>query len=392
MAEIEQCHDLLDSSKRVVRLAFDLAGDEAEQLPDRLARVLNSGAVQAELRKALEKVGRELLEEQLKAAKSGRPQATAPDGEKVARAIGAGIYNAAPSEYLKLVKDSTQFKDLEKAFDVVLKDFNCTPFGAWVDRNKGVLIVIGAVLAVGTATAFYLTQTGDVVTKPLSGLGKEIKIGSISLKPQLIEFTPSERKVVLKIDLAKANVGKFSLTGTAANGEFGVASSGEVTFRLTKPLSLSLGSEFALTGIAPPSAARAQWLAGPWNSYLQHHTYTTLAFRDGGLALTGSALVRNDAPGLALGATYRSTTPMGMLSVGGKGELTTRAAAVQGSISLTRPIGSSILEFNASLSGTHYHDRLGPVGHHALDPVLPADELKGTANFVIYFDGPPKKK
>ena len=57
MAEIEQCHDVLDSSKRVVRLAFDLAGDEAEQLPDRLARVLNSSAVQAELRKALEKVG-----------------------------------------------------------------------------------------------------------------------------------------------------------------------------------------------------------------------------------------------------------------------------------------------------------------------------------------------
>jgi hypothetical protein len=392
MAEVAQCHDLLDSSKRVVRLAIDLAGDEAERLPNRLARVLNSPEVQAEIRKAMEKAGRELLEEQLKAARSGQTAPLAPDGEKVARAIGKGIYNAAPAEYLKLIKDSSQFKEIEKAFDVVLEDFNCTPVGAWIDRNKTVLIIVGAVLAVGTATAFYLTQTGDVLTKPLAGAGKEIKLGSLTLKPQLIEFTPSERKIAAKIDLAKAGVGKFSLTGTAANGQFGVASTGEVTFRLAKPLSLSLGSEFALTGIAPAETARAQWLAGPWNSYLQHHTYSTLAWKESGLALSGSALVRNDAPGLALGATYRSTTPMGLLSVGGKGELTTRAASVQGSLALSRPLGSSILEFNAALSGSHSFDRLGPVGNRALDPLPAGDELKGTANLVIYFDGTPAKK
>jgi hypothetical protein len=179
MASLEQCHDVLASAKRVVRLSIELAGDEAERVPDRLARVLNSREVQDALRKALEEEGRKLLEEQLEAAKKGTPPPLAPDSEKVALAIGKGVYNAAPSEYLKLVKDSPQFKELEQAFDAVLKDFNCTPFGAWIERNQTVLIIVGAVLAVGTATAFYLTQTGDVVTKPLAGVGKEIKIGSL---------------------------------------------------------------------------------------------------------------------------------------------------------------------------------------------------------------------
>jgi hypothetical protein len=198
--------------------------------------------------------------------------------------------------------------------------------------------------------------------------------------------------VIAKIELAKAGVGKVSLTGTAVDGKFGIASASDVTFRLSKPLSLSLGSEFAITGIAPPDAAKSQWLGGPWSSYLQHHTYTTLTWKDGGLTLSGSALVRNDAPGFALGATYRSTTPMGLLSVGGKGELTTQTAGIQGRLSLSRPLGQGILEFNASLNGTHHFDRLGPRGQRALEPILSADELRGTANVVFYFDFASGKK
>lgn len=388
MPDLAQCHDALGSAKRVVRLSIDLLGAEAERLPHRIARALNSREVQAEIRKVLEKEARALLEEQRKAVNSGQVPAEGPSAEKVARAIGAGIYNAAPSEYLKLVRESAQFKELEGTFREVLKDFNCTPVGAWIEQNRTVLVIAGAVLAVGTATAFYLTRTGDVLTKPLAGKGGEFKLGSLELKPQLVEFTPSERRFALKLDLTKSDVGQASLTGTIADGRFGIAASAGTTVRLDRPLTLSLGSELALTGIGPTESARAQWLTGPWNSYLQHHAYTTLQWKEDGLALSGTALVRNEVPGLALGAAYRSTTPIGLLSASGRGELTTKAASVRGTLSLSRPLGHSILEFNASLQGAHTFDRLGPVGPQSLPSASAGHELSGSANLVIHFSGP----
>jgi hypothetical protein len=70
--------------------------------------------------------------------------------------------------------------------------------GVWVDRNQGILIVVGLALVVGGSAALYVTKTGggaidfafsQVVGKPL----QIFRVGTLTLQGQALAFQPGTR-------------------------------------------------------------------------------------------------------------------------------------------------------------------------------------------------------
>jgi hypothetical protein len=87
---------------------------------------------------------------------------------------------------------------LEKSIAAFEAAAKSTALGAWVDRNKNVLYVVGAGLMVGTASALYITKTGgavlDTALSPLQGKKFEVlQIGKLQIKAGLWEFKPDAR-------------------------------------------------------------------------------------------------------------------------------------------------------------------------------------------------------
>lgn len=201
MAEPKQCTSLGKATSRTVALAFDLTGTTIVDSPSMLKKILEDKTFQTAVADALKKTGQEIMKEQAK----GKPVAATDALKKFGSAAGKAAASKGSGLAAKQVKASPEFKRLEASLKELGCAFDKTPVGAFVNKNKTLLIIVGAVGALGGAVGLYYTKSGDFVGENAAKLlsGMEIKkIGAVTLKANKVEFKPSERKVAVELGAA----------------------------------------------------------------------------------------------------------------------------------------------------------------------------------------------
>jgi len=189
----DNSNSVIDAAGNTVVLAFDLAGSQIADMPDELARAMKKPDVQAAIQQALAKfaLGRQ---------KSGTTEVS----DQEARQLGADLMDKAGGKLtdavLEQLKKTPEFKRLEKSLTDLENALNSSPVGVWVDKNKNILYVVGAGLAIGGAVALYVTKTGGpVIDFPMSKLaGKPVqifKVGGFALSGKMLSFKPDTREV-----------------------------------------------------------------------------------------------------------------------------------------------------------------------------------------------------
>lgn len=158
MAENED--NMSDAFGGLVVLAFDLFNSEVARTPERLIQTFKNPALLKAAENAI-----------LNFAKSRSPtassQLTPEEIGKLQSSIVGGVKTAATEAYLKQIKELSKFKALEKQLKNFEDAAKSSAIGVWVDHNKGVLYVVGAVLAVGAGVALYITKPSG----PIYGMG-----------------------------------------------------------------------------------------------------------------------------------------------------------------------------------------------------------------------------
>ncbi len=255
-----------DAFGGLVLLAFDLLDSEISRSPERLIQTFKSPTLLAAAEKAM-----------LSFAKSRGPfassQLTPEEIGKLQSSVVDGVRTAATDAYLKQIKGSSKFKALETQLKNFEEAAKSSAIGVWVDHNKGILYVVGAVLTVGAGVALYITKpTGPAYAMGIRELEKlkfeVVKLGALKLGVGGIVFDPTADRYggkvtgklaweQLKIDLALqivATVGK----ATELNGEvmvkYGVINlTGIIKQDMTRPkvdITLRLGANKDRFGLA----------------------------------------------------------------------------------------------------------------------------------------------
>ncbi|MCL6502223.1 MAG: hypothetical protein K6T86_06020 [Pirellulales bacterium] len=77
--------------------------------------------------------------------------------------------------------------------------FRCSPTGVFLDENSTWLYIVAAGLALGGATALYVTRSGDPVASFSTDIAaralRSIRLGSLTVGTEGLRFVPSERIV-----------------------------------------------------------------------------------------------------------------------------------------------------------------------------------------------------
>jgi hypothetical protein len=193
---------VIDAASDVVVLAFDLFDATLPETPLLLARALQSAPVQDAVKKTL-------LDFANAKVKKGIVNGTsAEEGRKLLKAMREGVVNGAQKDLLAQIKKTPEYRALEKGVTTFRKAAASSSLGVWVDRNKGVLYVVGAVLAAGTAGVLYYTKSNHLVVKSAVDLLKDrefevLKIGTLTFKAAAWDFKPDARVLGAKTLVTK---------------------------------------------------------------------------------------------------------------------------------------------------------------------------------------------
>jgi hypothetical protein len=190
-----QAPKLSDLAHDVLAFVIEFPAGEIPLLPAQVERVLKSDALR-------EKLQSTLLEYAMEKTKKGVVFNTADS--QLGVAILKGVGSVSEKELAKQIAKDLPARRVIGAFNNFTTALKQTPMGVWVDKNRGWLIVVGVVLAVGgTAALFYTRTDSDVVNFPMSQIkGKAIPLwspGNFKLSGSVLEFQPAQRKLGLEI-------------------------------------------------------------------------------------------------------------------------------------------------------------------------------------------------
>lgn len=182
---------IIDGTSNTIILAFDLVGSQIPKLPSELADALNRSDVKTAIESVLTKFA---------LAKQQTSTTTMTDQEagQLAQALLTASGPKLADAMLDQLKKTPEYKKLEQSMNDLQDTLKTSPLGVWVDRNQMVLYVVGAGLALGGATALYVTKTGGpMVNLPMSQLtGKSVqffKVGRFSMSGKALAFQPDTR-------------------------------------------------------------------------------------------------------------------------------------------------------------------------------------------------------
>jgi hypothetical protein len=179
----------------VLAFVIEFPQGELPLLQGQIEKVLQSDAVKKKLQEQLFEYAFE---------KTKRGEVFAPIDPKLGEALLKGIGETGQKELVNLVLKDEPARRILRAFDDFKRALSQTPMGVWVDKNKGWLIVVGVVLAVGGSAALFYTRTdSDVVNFPIDQIkGKAIPLwspGKFTLSAGLLEFRPADRKLGIEV-------------------------------------------------------------------------------------------------------------------------------------------------------------------------------------------------
>lgn len=253
--------DVMDAAHQVIVLAFDLADAELPELPGQVVKALQSPPVQDAIKKTL-------LDFAKSKSKTGSTVVTDDEARKLLDSLGSGVKDAASKDVIDQIKKSPEYKKLEASLEGFKTAAQSSALGVWIDKNKKILYVVGAALAVGTAGVLYITKTGGPLLNkaidPLKGQEFEVlQIGKLKIKAGLWDFQPDARilggrvfgtmdwekvKVELKLGLLAQGTTVQQVQGEAVvkSGAFNVTVTGD-----TKPQThqVNLGVKFGYDGL-----------------------------------------------------------------------------------------------------------------------------------------------
>lgn len=305
MAEPEpkQCRSLVDSTSKLVVLAFDLAGAEVNRAPARIVEALRSKAVQDAIRKALETEANRLLNDQ---GTGATPEGK--NGADLAKNLGQAAWKAITGDVRRQIEESPGMRQLTTEAKAVLNDFECSPVGVWVNEHRTLLIVVGAVLALGSGVAMYFAQAGDPVAQFAEGQGSSFKLGSLEFSAKLTEFKPSTQTVGVSLGV-KANWKplqvEFKVAGKAVGADGSVSVDGKVIVPLAPRLQAVAYGRIDLASMSNSPETRHLTLAGPAGLAFGYRAYAGLELKDNGFTLGLLAMVDNHRLGGSLAASYQ---------------------------------------------------------------------------------------
>jgi len=245
----DSCGNVIDAAVETVAIGFELMESEVPRLPERVAAALQDPQVHAAITAALLAEAKRQLAEQAKATGPGSSQ----DGKDFALSLGKKTGNAIVQSVKGQIERSPLAKQIEEQLEQVKKDFKCSPVGVFINQHEGLLIVTGAVLAVGGAAAMYYTRTGDDIAKLAEG--RELKftfVSGLSLKAQVPAFIPSTRtfgtRITVSGDWKPVRV-SLTASGTAQESTLRTGVSGEIIIPLAHGVTTVLSGEYNTGGI-----------------------------------------------------------------------------------------------------------------------------------------------
>lgn len=329
-------------------LAFEVAGKEAERLPERIAEALRSEKVQKAIKDALDQEARKLME----GGQPGQP----PDpkrGETVAKELVEVSLNAVSASVRKQIEHSPQVRKLEAESKQLLEDFKASRVGVWVNENRTLVYVVGAVLALGGGAALYFTRSGNSIAKFAEGKGKTIKLGTIEISGKITKFQPSTQALGASVGVTgnlKNLKADFKLSGTAVGRQGTVSAKGKILVPLTGSLTAMTSARFDLGALPGSNDPRMRLLPSEpltgWNQF-RYQVVAGLSFKNSTLTWDLLGLVDNTRPSGTLKATYRTNLGDWRLQASGGINAAFGKVSTQGTLGLTSRRPGLPLEINA---------------------------------------------
>ena len=184
-----------DATIRVIALAFDLAESEIQNLDTLLQKSLQDPAVKDAISSALTAFVAKRM-----ASGAGTSNMSGKDALEFLQGLQAGAGSKITDSVSQQIKNSPEYKRLEKALEDFQSAAQSSPMGVWVSKNDKLLIVVGLALVLGGSAALYVTKTGSgaldfaigrVVNKPLD----IVHVGKFSLQGELLAFQPVTRTI-----------------------------------------------------------------------------------------------------------------------------------------------------------------------------------------------------
>jgi hypothetical protein len=182
-----------EATTQVVVLAFDLLGQQTTNLPTLLQKSLSDKPVQDAIQSALDTF---MLKRMTSGA--GMNDLTSKDALDLLNGIASSAGGKLGDAAMTQIKNSPEYKKLEKAVADFQAAAKVTPMGVWLDNNSGIVYVTGIALVIAGTAVLFATKTGGALNNAIVGQikGKPIqvlKVGKFTLQGQLLAFQPDKQ-------------------------------------------------------------------------------------------------------------------------------------------------------------------------------------------------------
>ena len=187
--------NLGDATTQVIALTFELAEHEIENFDTLLQNSLN----QPQVREAISSALTTFISQRM-ASGASTSNMNGKDAADLVKALQSAAGAKAGDAVAQQIKNDPQYKKLEQAIKNFENAAKTSPMGVWVDKNQGVVVVVGLALVVGGAAALWVTKTsGATLDKGLDAIVNNqvqiFKIGKFSVSGQGLAFQPDTHTI-----------------------------------------------------------------------------------------------------------------------------------------------------------------------------------------------------
>jgi len=199
VGEPKKCIAISDAIDETIVFAVQLADRAILGSPALLRRAVESDAFRKGLTDALLTYAKKRVKD---APVQFSPEETRDFTEKLLNAGVDGLKGNVEDQLRK----SWQYRGLRRSAEQIADSLKCSPAGIWVDKNEGVIYVVGGGLVLGGLVGMYVTRSGDGVASTampaLKQLKPKIKVIGLELEANLRSFVPSKCQIELDLQAA----------------------------------------------------------------------------------------------------------------------------------------------------------------------------------------------
>jgi hypothetical protein len=155
----------------------------SERVPKRWLKIIESPAVQAKIKEALQESLNELQEKAI----TGRPIDSQQAQQAITSAFAKNSLDAVTEGVTESVERSAGYRNLQASLKQFTTNFKDRPIGVFIDEPEGLLIIVVTGAFVARAARIYLAETEDsdgvinelsqLVQKPKPEIQGKVELG-----------------------------------------------------------------------------------------------------------------------------------------------------------------------------------------------------------------------